>query len=273
MRWIPFSIEEQDLRNRIKNKMIRPTTVPQTLEELQIEQAISREALRLALGHHKTLATGLKGVQQERSISDVFEQKSSGETLIDMLQLNLIVGSGGILSHAPRRVQAMLMMVDAYEPLGFTELAVDSIFMMPHLGVLSTVDEQAATEVFVRDCMIYLGTCIAPLGEGKAGERCADYRISLPDKAPVQGTLKYGDLQLIPLGVGEEATVWIKPERHADFGAGRGVEMERTVRGGVVGLFLDGRGRPLRLSPHRENRVRDLTRWYQTLDLYPQALR
>src|SRR5207247_10041686 len=68
MRWVTFSIDEQDLRNRIKNKMIRPTTVPQTLDELQIEQAIAREALRLALGHHKTLATGLKGVQQERSI-------------------------------------------------------------------------------------------------------------------------------------------------------------------------------------------------------------
>src|SRR5205823_10670266 len=97
MRWVPFSIDEQDLRNRIKNKMIRPTTVPQTLEELMIEQAIAREALRLALGHHKTLATGLKGVQQERSISDVFDQKGSGQTLINMLHLDLFVGSGGIL--------------------------------------------------------------------------------------------------------------------------------------------------------------------------------
>jgi uncharacterized protein (TIGR01319 family) len=94
MRWVPFSIEEQTLRNRIKNKMIRPTTIPQTLDELQIEQAISREALRLALDHHKSLATGLKGVQQERTISDIFEQKGSGATLIDMLKLDLIVGSG-----------------------------------------------------------------------------------------------------------------------------------------------------------------------------------
>ncbi|HZS12521.1 MAG TPA: glutamate mutase L, partial [Nitrospirales bacterium] len=61
LRWVPFSLDEQVLRNRIKNKMIRPTTIPQTLDELQIEQAIAREALRLALEHHKTLATGLKG--------------------------------------------------------------------------------------------------------------------------------------------------------------------------------------------------------------------
>ena len=271
MRWVPFSIEEQDLRNRIKNKMIRPTTVPQTLEELQIEQAIAREALRLALGHHKTLATGLKGVQQERSISDVFEQKGSGQTLINLMQLDLIVGSGGILSHAPRRVQSMLMMVDAYEPLGFTELSVDSIFMMPHLGVLSTVNEQAAMDVFVHDCMIYLGTCVAPIGQDKPGERCFDYTIALPD-GEVKGTLKFGEIRLLPLGVKEEAMVRVKPARNMDLGAGRGESLERRVRGGVVGLMLDGRGRPLRLPPRLEDRVRLLKRWHQELNLYPPTL-
>ena len=270
MRWVAFSIDEQDLRNRIKNKMIRPTTVPQTLDELQIEQAIAREALRLALGHHKSLATGLKGVQQERSISDVFEQKATGETLVDMLKLDLIVGSGGILSHAPRRVQSMLMMVDAYEPLGFTELSVDSIFMMPHLGVLSTVNEQAATEVFVRDCMIYLGTCVAPIGQGNWGDRLADYTITFPaGRSPTQGTLTFGAMHLFPLAVGEEATVALKPARQIDLGAGRGEPVERRMRGGVVGLLLDGRGRPLALPAKKDDRIRALKEWHKVLDLYP----
>ncbi len=272
MRWVPFSIEEQDLRNRIKNKMIRPTTVPQTLDELQIEQAIAREALRLALIHHKSLATGLKGVQQERSISDVFDQKGSGETLVDMLQLNLIVGSGGILSHAPRRVQSLLMMVDAYEPLGFTDLAVDSIFMMPHLGVLSTVNEKAATDVFIHDCLIYLETCVAPIGQGAWGERCADYAISFQGgRSSVKGTLNYGDMRLFPLAAGEEATVSMTPARAVDLGAGKGVPMERRARGGVVGLVLDARGRPLRLPRKAEERVRALKQWHAVLNLYPAS--
>jgi len=275
MRWAPFSIDEQDLRNRIKNKMIRPTTVPQTIAELQIEQAIAREALRLALLHHKSLATGLKGVQQERSISDVFEQKGSGDSLVDMLQLNLIVGSGGILSHAPRRAQSFLMMVDAYEPLGFTELAVDSIFMMPHLGVLSTVDEQAATDVFVRDCLISLGTCVAPIGQGTWGERCVDYVITFQDGRDalllpaLQGTLAFGDLRLFPLAVGDEATLSLTPARTVDAGAGKGVPIERLVRGGAVGLVLDGRGRPLQLPTNEDERVRALKEWHRALDLYP----
>ncbi|OLB56637.1 MAG: methylaspartate mutase [Nitrospirae bacterium 13_2_20CM_2_62_8] len=270
LRWVPFTIEEQTLRNRIKNKMIRPTTIPQTLDELQIEQAIAREALRLALAHHASLATGLKGVQQERTISDIFEQKTSGESLIDMLQLDLIVGSGGILSHAPRRVQAMLMMVDAYEPLGVTRLSVDSIFMMPHLGVLSTVNEQAATDVFVRDCMIYLGTCVAPIGRGKDGERCADYTITFGEgRSPECGTLAFGELRLFPLGRDDRAQIELRPAKQVDLGEGKGVSVTRDVRGGEVGLLLDGRGRPLQLPTDSQKRLAALIRWHRAVDLYP----
>ena len=55
LRWLPFDINLADLQNRIKNKMIRPTTIPQLLEELIIEHAIAREALRLAFEQHKKL--------------------------------------------------------------------------------------------------------------------------------------------------------------------------------------------------------------------------
>jgi uncharacterized protein (TIGR01319 family) len=271
MRWVPFTIDEQTLRNRIKNKMIRPTTIPQTLDELQIEQAIAREALRLALIHHKSLATGLKGVQQERTISDVFEQQISGKTLIDMLKLDLIVGSGGILSHAPRRIQSMLMMVDAYEPMGCTRLSVDSIFMMPHLGVLSTINEKAATDVFVRDCMIYLGTCVAPIGQGKDGEVCADYEITWPDGKTMKERLKFGELRHFPLESGKQATIKVQPAKQVNMGAGAGTAVTKEVHGGVAGLLLDGRGRPLRLPADQQSRVASLMKWFDAVGLYQTA--
>ena len=270
MRWVPFSIDEQTLRNRIKNKMIRPTTIPQTLDELQIEQAIAREALRLALIHHKSLASGLKGIQQERSISDIFEQKASGATLINMLTLDLVVGSGGILSHAPRRVQSMLMMVDAYEPLGMTQLSVDSIFMMPHLGVLSTVNEKAAMDVFERDCMVYLGACVAPIGQGKDGERCADYTVTFEGaRQPESGTLAFGELKLIPFEENERAQIQVSPAKQVDMGSGKGNPVTKAVRGGVVGLLLDGRGRPLQIPSDPQARVAALARWYRAVGMYP----
>ena len=81
MRWVPFDMDERSLRNRVKNKMIRPTTIPQSMQDLIFEQGIAREALRLAFIQHKEFATELKGVQQQRTIADAFEQSTSGSTL------------------------------------------------------------------------------------------------------------------------------------------------------------------------------------------------
>jgi len=51
-RWLPTPIADHEVRNRLRNKMIRPTTIPQSREDLLLEQAVAREALRLALAHH-----------------------------------------------------------------------------------------------------------------------------------------------------------------------------------------------------------------------------
>ena len=266
MRWVPFDIEEADLRDRIKNKMIRPTTIPQLMQELQVEQAIAREALRLAFDQHRALAVGLKGVQSKRTLADVFEQGATGESLVEMMALDMLVGSGGVLSHAPRREQSCAMLIDAFQPEGVTRLAVDSIFMMPHLGVLSTVDERAATEVFERDCLIYLGTCVAPVGEGKDGEVCLQYEIDLPSRRQ-NGQLQVGQLQWMPLADGEEVEVSLQPARRWDVGAGPGQALSARVRGGIVGLVLDGRGRPIQMASDQDRR-RQISDWQQALNLY-----
>ncbi|MBI5778179.1 MAG: glutamate mutase L [Planctomycetes bacterium] len=268
MRWVPFDVQEEDIRNRIKNKMIRPTTIPQTRDELQIEQAIAREALRLAFEHHKQLAVGLKGVQQERSISDAFDQSASGQTLIDMNRLHLIVGSGGILSHAPRRVQSMVMMIDSYQPAGITHLSVDSIFMMPHLGVLSTVNEKAATDVFDRDCMVYLGAAICPVGLAKPGDRCVEYKITYPDGKTTVDSMPFGEIKLYPLNVGHEATIEVHPSKNFDMGEGKGKVVRKKVKGGVVGIIIDTRGRPLALPEEKTARVNALQKWAKAVNLY-----
>ena len=267
LRWVPFDIDVSDLGNRIKNKMIRPTTIPQTLEELIIEGAIAREALRLAFDQHKQLAVELRGVQQQRTISEAFAQSETGGTLVDMLSLDLIVGSGGVLSHAPRRNQAMLMMIDAFQPEGVTHLAVDSIFMMPQLGVLAQVNETAATQVFERDCLIHLGTCIAPVGVASSSD------LGVTITGDLTETVPFGELRLYPLGVGEKARVTIQPERRLDMGAGRGQPVEAEVEGGVVGLVVDTRGRPLEASNASAERVALLKKWFQALEVYPEIVR
>ncbi len=268
VRWLPFRAEPDEIRDRLRNKMIRPTTIPQTLEDLFVEQAVCREALRLAFDHHKMIAVGLKGVRQERTIAEAFSQSASGDSLVDMMGLNLVIGSGGVLSHAPARAQAALMLLDAYQPQGITELAVDSIFMMPQLGVLSTICPEVAAEVFDRDCLVRLGTVVAPVGKARrAGEAVATAKIILPDGRVEEVKLAYGELRMLPLGPAEEAELRIRPGRRFDVGNGPGKEYAARVRGGACGIILDARGRPLTLPAEEEARVQTVRSWFKAMGL------
>lgn len=267
LRWVPYDCDERTLRNRVKNKMIRPTTIPQTLEALIFEQAVSREALRLAYVQHREFAVGLSGVQQQRTVGDAFSQQTGNRSLVDNMRLNLLVASGGVLSHAPRMVQTAMMLVDAFEPEGITRLAKDSIFMMPHLGVLASVHPQAALEVFERDCLIYLGTCIAPKGLGKPGQPICRYQFR--GGLAESGELKFGELRRIPLPGDIATEVTLEPVRGFDVGAGPGQPLSAPVHGGTVGILLDGRGRPLQLPADRAACQSQIQLWNTAVEMYP----
>tara|TARA_Y100000590_G_scaffold467146_1_gene644983 strand:+ start:502 stop:2286 length:1785 start_codon:yes stop_codon:yes gene_type:complete len=264
-RWLETSVDKQSLTNRIANKMIRPTTIPQTLDDLKIEQAICREALRLSFDQHKKFAVSLKGIQQERTISDTFEQKMTGESLVDMNKLDMIVGSGGVLSHAPRREQAFRMLVDSFLPVGITQISVDSIFMMPQLGVLSSVHEKAAVEVFNKDCLVRLGTCIAPEGSSDENVDILDYKLHLHDKF-IEGTLKFGELLLLDAPY-ESFDVSITTKNNFTINGNK--DFNSKVYGGEVGILLDGRGRPFKFDINLENRIKKISEWSKKTNEYP----
>ena len=279
LRWVPFNIDKKELTNRIGNKMIRPTTVPQSLEELFIEQAIAREALRLSFKQHKEFAVGLKGVQKERTISDAFDQTNSGESLVNMMDLDLIVGSGGVLSHAPRREQSAKMLIDSFMPEGITQLAVDSIFMMPQLGVLANVEKdklkeearKAALEVFHKDCLIRLGTCLTPVGNVKNGTIVLKVTLTLLNGEKIEKSLMKNQLFRIKLNY-EPIKAKLVPHKKMNIGAGMGEPISTTIYGGLVGIILDGRERPITIPSNAQERLKYLKEWSDALDEYPNKV-
>lgn len=273
MRWVPFDIDESGLRNMIKNKMIRPTTIPSLLEELVLEQAIAKEALRLAFEQHKEFASGLKGMQRQRDISEAFSQSTSGASIVNLMTLNLLVGSGGVLSHAPRRNQTVMMLIDAFLPEGITRLAVDSIFMMPHLGVLSEISAKAATEVFRNDCMVYLGTCVAPVGKCKPGKPALYAKLELPDGKVFEQEIPYGEIRLIPCDEGTVAKATLKSLSGLVLDKDKNRELTVDLHGGKVGIVLDTRGRqPFSLPTEKAERIASLKKWMRELDAYPEKI-
>lgn len=268
-RWLPFELSDSEIRDRLRNKMIRPTSIPQSLDDLLLEQAVCREALRLSLKHHRSLATGLKGLKKERGIADIFLQRGVNDEMLEMDEIDLVIGSGGALSHAPDRKSAALMMIDAFELSGLTEIAVDSIFMMPHLGVFASVHPEAAHQILMRDCLIKLAHVVAPtfpcsLNKGSL------LRLMVDDQP--HSELEVGQIKLIELSANQRVKLRIEAiAKGVDLGAGVGVAIEREIIAGQLGIILDGRNRPLLLDRDPKIRRSKQSSWNQALGIKERA--
>ncbi len=250
MRWLPYTISEQELVDEILDKLVYPTTVPSTIRDLLIEQAVAREALRLSAIHHTSL---IKTLPKERSLmqkainSQLSNARARGERqqMLDMRRVELLVGSGGVLSHAPRREQAAVMLLDAFQPKGYTFLAVDSIFMMPHLGVLSELKPDIALHVLERDCFIPLGPSFSLFGNKRPeqlGQQALTYAINTTEGIS-RGKINLGEVKLLPVALGEPCSVRLEPTAAFDIGAGPGRAVGREVTAGLLGVVIDARGR------------------------------
>ena len=266
LRWIPIDIDEKEVRNIIGNMMIH-LAEPRSPEELLVHHAVAREAIRLGLAHHRTIATRLKGVHIVRTISDMFEQDVEKTLIKDMMKIDMIVGKGRVITSTPRIEQPTLILLDSLQPEGITEIMIDKPGMLPHLGALSKVNREAALEILTRDCLYHLGTCIAPRGVAKEGELVMEILMKRSDGTEVKESMKHGELKTLPLEQDTHAEVEVLPTRRFDAGNGRGKRLEATVTGGAMGLIMDARGRPMAVSGRKE-----LGEWTKALDTYPSIV-
>jgi hypothetical protein len=74
--------------------------------------------------------------------------------------------------------------------------------------------------------------------------------------------ISFGEIQVVDLPPGQKATLEIRPARHLDIGVGQpGRSAVAEVEGGVLGIIIDTRGRPLRLLRNDEQRRTQLIQW------------
>jgi hypothetical protein len=234
-------MERGALMDLAGNKMISPASISKGEKEEEMEIAVAKEIIRMAVEDHKELAESREIIDKIALAATGKKAKAkewnTGRTALDPLHIDMIIGSGGILSHSQRE-RAFEIMVDGFEARGITGFYVDSIFMMPHLGVLASVNPPLALELFERECLVPLATVIAPAGRDKRGKiaftlKVGDHRIKV----------RVGEFIRIPTKASE---IEVSPTRRFDAGAGKGELLKKSVEPGILGIFCDMRERPLR---------------------------
>jgi len=239
-RWLTFDMDSSDIENRIRNKMLRPTTIPMDIKDLKLEQALAREALSLSFEHHISLAVGLSGGAQKRTIADIFNQSKNSYELVDLKKLDMIIGSGGVISHAPSRLDACLMLLDSFLPVGVTKLCIDSEFMIPHLGVLSSVDSNIANEVFKNSCLLNIAISVVPKFKKKykSNEFIFEFKFG-----KTTHKILYNRVNIIKIE--SENNIFIEKNKNIDFKLGFNLDLNVKIDNSFEYLIIDTRNRPV----------------------------
>ncbi|MBU1879923.1 MAG: glutamate mutase L, partial [Chloroflexi bacterium] len=239
-RWLPYELAPNDLRNRLENKRLRPVTIPQTREDLLLELALSREALRLVVS----------------------------EARLHGAEVDILIAGGGGLRHAMHYGQSVLVLLDALQPVGVTRVWLDNLSLLPQLGALAALEPMAAGQVTVRDTLLPLGTLICPvrriggrLVAGREGQTALRFRITYAQGGSLDVEVPAGTLEMVPLPLGQQATLDLHPARGYDIGLGPNRAGQIEVDGGVLGLVIDARGRPLALPTNEIERRKKIREW------------
>jgi MutL-like protein len=242
-RWLPFDISEDELRQYVLNRMLHPHVLPTNQRDLQISQAFAREALTLTV--------------------EAVKQSS-----FDWLDADLILATGGVLSHAPNYGQVALMLLDALQPRGVTSLVLDSTMLLSQLGAVATVAPVAAVQVNENDAVTNrLGTCVIPFGEMPRGEIAIRVDLEYTNGRQLTIDVMGGSIKVIPLRPNEQALLSLFPSPTVDVGLGPGerARAAEEIDGGLVGLIIDARGRPLELPGDEKERQARLLQWMQAI--------
>ena len=123
LRWIAAPIDEDDLREYILTHMLRPRLLPATPLALEIQYALAREAIRLAMHAPGTRMAGLH-------------------------PMDIVLGTGGVLAHVAHPADAALVLLDGLQPRGITSLVLDSAQIAGMLGNLAMVSPDIAAGAF-----------------------------------------------------------------------------------------------------------------------------
>ncbi len=249
LRWSPLDISPTVLRDYLFQKSLHPSSISVTKEELALAQAVTREALRLAMqaaqGDFPPAARAPR-----RGLLPLFEP---------------ILAGGAILIEAPTAGQTLLMLLDALQPVGVTTLILDRYNLFPLLGAVAQRHSLLPVQVLESGVFESLGTVVSAIASAHYGALLLRARLVYENGSEARTDVKFGNLELLPLPMGQTGRLTLQPQRGVDVGFGPGRGGTLSVSGGAMGVVIDGRGRPLVLPADSGRRREALKKWLWTV--------
>lgn len=249
-RWLTVDVPDSVVRDYIYKKSLYPDTVPATQEDLAIEEALARQAIRHAVRLARPgFPSGLP--TSDAKLLPWFEP---------------VIATGSVLTQAPNLAHAFLTLLDGLQPTGATTFLLDHNHLTAALGAAAAVNPILTVQVLDSNTSQYLGTVISLVGNARPGTPVLKLKMRHENGGETNLEVKQGALEVLPLPAGQTARLRLQPLHRYEAGMGapgRGGDLR--VHGGSIGVVIDARGRPLRLPEDAGRRRETLHKWLWTL--------
>lgn len=240
-RWLSYPATKTEIMDYAYNKTLKPGTVPMTDHDLEMEFAITREVIRLALTETR--------------------QNWPGNAAKSVLlpPMNPVIGAGAVLTQSMEPGLSAMLLLDALQPTGVTNLRLDPYGVIATLGAVAYLEPLVAVQVLESGGLLNLGTALSPEGQTRSSD-AMEVIVKYADGRTVKRLIPNNSLKLIDLSGGQKAQLQIKLARGLTINGKRRLKVE--VEGGAAGIICDTRGRPLKLPTDIAKRKEVLERWY-----------
>jgi len=249
LRWSSLDVSTGVLRDYLFQKSLFPSTIPATKEEQSLSQAVTRQALYLAMQTAKR--------DFPRSV------RKAKPGLLPFFE-PILVG-GGALGDSPTAGQGLLLLLDSIQPVGVSTIILDRNNLLPLLGAASVRNSLLPVQILESGAFQSLGTVVSVIASANVGALVVRARLTYDNGTETLADVKFGNLEVLPLPAGESGKLTLQPQRGANVGFGPGRGGTVPVSGGSMGVVIDGRGRPLVLSEDAGRRQESIKKWLWTV--------
>lgn len=235
-RWMRLNLTQEDLENYLHQKALFPGSLPISAATLEIEQAAAREML----------------YRGSRAMIDGWK--------VEFTSFEPILVGGSLFSNTLPSFQNLLTILDGLQPIGISTIILDTHDLMASLGAAATLSPYLPVQVLESSAFTNLGAVICPVAFEKPGTPILRAFIEYEDGNTTKTIINQGSLTMLPVSNGQAVNVHFEPLRQVLIDPYKNVYGFRVL-GGVCGVVVDARSRPLELPKDETQRKELLKKW------------
>jgi len=240
--WLDQPVPEDEVRDYLWQRSLYPNSLASSPLELSIELAAARRILQL--------------IMRELNLRDACPST----------RFEPILMSGSVLTRTATPAQSLLAILDGIQPQGISPVILDKHGVAATLGTLAEITPLLSVQVLESSAFTNLATVVNITSRARRGVTVSVARLDYSDGHTAEVEVKQGSIAVLPLPSGSKAQLYLKPVRRTEIEEVDSIAEPVLVNGGVCGVVLDARGRPLKMPADEQHRIALLKEWESLLN-------